>query len=250
MAGGAALALLALPQIVALPPTLTFHPPTLVGTGDCRHPPPGASTGCGACGCYPPGCSGASCEPEYSSLFSDSMAYFHAIDDTHMFGEAQIQRAQAPPLPPRMPLAYTSDGGRHWQTLPAVPAAGVGFGMPMMSPRPGEVRSFGVAVAVNRSGDADEQPAMLFVAPNTTVFSAEGGQLRSRVDPSPVVFDFAGTNGTAPTCHHANNGPAPGLRLEGSGVISLGGDTLLATPIVCEPGGTVTSIAAFLSTDG
>ena len=110
------------------------------------------------------------------------------------------------------------------------------------------MRSFGVAVAVNRSGDA-EQP-MLFVAPNSTVFSAEGGQLRSRVDPSPVVFDFAGTNGTAPTCHHANNGPAPGLRLEGSGVISLGGDTLLATPIVCEPGGTVTSIAAFLSTDG
>ena len=33
-------------------------------------------------------------------------------------------------------------------------------------------------------------------------------------------------------------------------VLGLGGDTLLATPIVCEPGGTVTSIAAFLSTDG
>ena len=45
-----------------------------------------------------------------------------------------------------------------------------------------------------------------------------GGGLNATMVDTPVVFDFSGSAGTTAACHHANNGPSPGLRLEAVGV--------------------------------
>ena len=211
----------------AAAPRVVFHTPTLIQTNDLHGP-----DGTGA------------------------MSQFYALDDTHLFGQADEVGAVGPggargPNP--MPMYYSSDSGASWAKAGQAPAPVVaGSYEPIPGPAPHTLQNFGV---LPYEWPSTPPPWRSFTSPNTTTFSVSpAGQLQWSTDSSRSVT-FSGFPAGVGPCRNQHLEPN-GWRLQGTAHVVTADGGILQTVIACVGGskhgtvaGTVnaTSILAFRS---